>query len=76
MEKLNIFGAKLGDDVFTVIASCVTNIDKLWISYQYGTEVTIKGSGALAQRISKRNKPVSYQQGVYFSYNEMFSSVS
>ena len=52
------------------------NIEQLGIEYQNDTELTIKGIRALAQAISKRNKPVNHQQRVYFSYNEKFSSVS
>ena len=51
---------KLGDDGFAAIASCVTNIDKLWIGNEDDTKLTIKGIRALAQGISTRNKPVSY----------------
>ena len=65
---------KLGDDGFAAIATCVTNIEKLIIGRD-DTELTIKGIRALAQGILKRNKPVSYQQRVYFSYNEKFSTV-
>ena len=75
MEKLNLRNVKLGDDGFAAIAACVTNIEKLIIGYWYDTELTIKGIRALAQGILKRNKPVSYQQRVYFSYNEKFSTV-
>ena len=64
MEKLDIFGVKLGDDEFAAIASCVMNIEQLGIGYKNDTELTIKGIRALAQGISKRNKPVSYQQRV------------
>ena len=75
MEELNLRNVKLGDDGFAAIATCVTNIEKLIIGYWYDTELTIKGIRALAQGILKRNKPVSYQQRVYFSYNEKFSTV-
>ena len=64
MEKLDIHGVKLGDDGFAAIASCVMNIEQLVIGYEDDTELTIKGIRALAQGISKRNKPVSYQQRV------------
>ena len=76
MKRLYINGVKFGDDGFAAIASCVMNIEQLWIGNKNDTELTIKGIRALAQAISKRNKPVSYQQRVYFSYNEKFSSVS
>ena len=76
IKKLYINGVKFGDDECAAIASCVMNIKQLWIGYENDTELTIKGIRALAQAISKRNKPVSYQQRVYFSYNEKFSSVS
>ena len=76
MEHLDIRNVKLGDDGFDAIASCVTNVDQLWIGNKNDTELTINGIRALAQGISKRNKPVSYQQRVYFSYNEKFCSVS
>ena len=76
METLHLYRVKLGDDGFAAIASCVMNIEQLWIGYENDTELTIKGIRALAQAILKRNKPVSYQQRVYFSYNEKFSSVS
>ena len=76
MERLGIRDVKLGDDGFAAIASCVTNIDQLWIGNKNDTKLTIKGIRALAKGISKRNKPVSYQQQVYFSHNEKFSSVS
>ena len=66
MEYLDISDVKLGDDGFAAIASCVTNIDQLWIKNNNDTEITIKGIRPLAQEISSRNKPVSYQQGVYF----------
>ena len=64
MEELYIFGVKLGDDEFAAIASCVMNIEQLRIGNKNNTELTIKGIRALAQGISKRNKPVSYQQRV------------
>ena len=76
MEKLYIIKVKLGDDGFAAIASCMMNIEQLVIGNENDTELTIKGIRTLAQGISKRNKPVSYQQRVYFSYNEKFSSVS
>ena len=59
MEELNISDVKLGDDGFPAIASCVTNIEKLSIINKNDTKLTIKGIGALAQGILKRNKPVS-----------------
>ena len=59
MEVLNIVGIELGDDEFAEIASCVTNIEKLSIINKNDTKLTIKGIGALAQGILKRNKPVS-----------------
>ena len=76
MEELDILKVKLGDAGFVVIASRVMNIEQLWIGNENDTELTITGIRVLAQAISKRNKPVSYQQRVYFSYNEKFSSVS
>ena len=76
MEKVDICDVKLGDDGFVAIASCVTNIDQLWIGNKNDTELTINGIRALAQGILNRNKPVSYRQRVYFSYNEKFRSVS
>ena len=76
MEKLYISDVKLGDDGFTAIASCVTNIENLSIGHKNDTELTTKGIRALAQGILTRSKPVSYQQQVYFSYNEKFISVS
>ena len=76
METLHLNRVKLGDDGLAAIASSVMNIEQLWIGYENDTELTIKGIRALAQGISKRNKPVSYQQRVYFSYNEKFSSLS
>ena len=66
MEELNIGFMNLGDDGFAAIASCVTNIDKLWIGSENDTKLTIKGIRALAQEISKRNKPVSYQHECIF----------
>ena len=76
MEQLDIRNVKLGDDGFAAIASCVTNLDELLIGHGYDSELTIKGIRELAQGILKRNKPVSCQQRVYFSYNEQFSIVS
>ena len=76
MEQLDIRNVKLGDDGFAAIASCVTNLDELLIGHRYDSELTIKGIRELAQGILKRNKPVSCQQRVYFSYNEQFSIVS
>ena len=76
IERLDLSGMKLGDDGLAATASCVTNIDELNIGNENDTEITIKGIRAIAQGISKRDKPVSYQQGVYFSYNEKFSCIS
>ena len=76
MESLYLTFLKLGDDGFAAIASCVTNIEMLWIGKKDDNKLTIKGIRELAQGILKRNKPVSCQQRVYFSYNEQFSIVS
>ena len=76
MKCLNTRNVKLGDDGYAAIVSCVTNIDSLMIGNENDTELTINGIRALAQGILNRNKPVSYRQRVYFSYNEKFRSVS
>ena len=76
MEKIFIIDVKLGDDELAAIASCVTNIEQLRIKNKDDTKLTIKGICELAQGISNRNKPVSCQQQVHFSYNEQFSIVS
>ena len=76
MKCFSIADVKLGDDGFAAIASSVRNIEQLYVVYENDTELKTKGTRALAQGISTRNKPVSCQQRVYFSYNEKFSSVS
>ena len=76
MKILDIRNVKLGDDGFVAIASCVTNIDQLWIKNNHDAKLTIKGIRELAKGILKRNKPVNYQQRVHFSYNEKFSNIS
>ena len=76
MDYLNISDMKLGDDGYAAIASCVRNIERLWIGNIYDAELTIKGIRELAQGILERNEPVNYQQRVNFSYNEKFSNIS
>ena len=64
MEKLYLTSLNLGDDGLAAIASSVKNIKKLSIEKKYNSQITIKGICALAQEISKRDKPVSYQYSV------------
>ena len=61
MNELNMLDGDLDDDGLAAIASCVTNIETLVIGNHYRTNFTKKGICALAQGISKRSKPVSYQ---------------
>ena len=65
MEELDLSDENMGDDGFAAIASCVTNIEILWIGNLYDTKLTMNGIRALAQGILKRNKPVSCQQRVH-----------
>ena len=76
MEYLSIDDVKLGDDGFAAIASCVTNIDQLWIGQSFDPHLSINEIRVLAQGIMERNEPVNYQQRVHFSYNEKFSNIS
>ena len=61
MKYLDLRRVYLGKDGFAEIASCVTNIETLKIGGLYDCKFTKKGIPALAQGISKRIKPVSYQ---------------
>ena len=60
MEYLDVSRICLGDDGFAAIASCVGNVEELYIGNEEDTKLTIKGITSLAQAILASDKPVSY----------------
>ena len=69
------------DDELAAIALCVANIESLTFTTLFDIneqeiQVTIKGIRALAQGISNRSKPVSYQHENVFIFNGIFSNIS
>ena len=60
MEYLDVSKICLGDDGFAAIASCVRNIEEMWIGNEADTNLTIKGISSLAQAILESDRPVSY----------------
>ena len=63
MESLDISEISMGDDELEAVATCVKNVEELWIANgkNQKSKFVIKGIRALAREILNRDRPVSYE---------------